>query len=55
MNRVETSRHILSIVLFVVGVLFFLLLWLGGGNLLLGLVIGAAVELVGLIFFRRGK
>ncbi len=55
MNRVESNRHILSIALFVVGVLFFLLLWLGGGNLLAGLLIGVAVELVGVIFFRRGR
>ncbi len=57
MNRVESSRHILSIALFVLGVVAFLLFWLvlTPTQPLVAILVGLAVELVGLIFFRRGK
>jgi len=47
--------HILSIVLFILGVLLLLVIGLLGKSWLIGLLFGAIFVLAGLIFFRRGK
>ncbi len=57
MNRVESTRHTVSIALFVLGVVVFLLFWLAltPTQPLLAIAVGLAIELVAVIFFRRGK
>jgi uncharacterized membrane protein len=47
--------HILSLVLFILGIALFLLIWLVGRNLLTGVLLGLVFVFAGLIFYRRGK
>jgi len=47
--------HLLSIVLFILGIVVFLVTWLAGGKLLAAILLGLIFILVGLVFYRRGK
>jgi hypothetical protein len=47
--------HILSLVLFVLGIALFLFIWLVGKSLLVGILLGLVFVLPGLILYRRGK
>jgi len=47
--------HILSLVLFVLGIALFFFVWLVGHNFLVGALFGLLCVLPGLILFRRGK
>jgi hypothetical protein len=52
------NRHIISIVVFILAVVLFLLIGLGWGGLagwLIGALVGAAFVVAGLFFWRRGK
>jgi hypothetical protein len=49
------SRHVVSYVLFVLGVVLLLALGLAGGRWFAGVVLGLACVIVGAIFYRRGK
>ena len=49
------KRHIISIVLFVLAVLLLLAFGLVADSWLLGVPLGLAFALAGLLFYRRGK
>ena len=49
------KRHVLSYALFAVGVLFFLLVAVVARQWTLGVALGLALVLAGVIFYRRGK
>jgi hypothetical protein len=52
------NRHIISIVIFVLAVVLFLLMGLGWGGLqgwLIGALVAAAFIVAGVFFYRRGK
>jgi hypothetical protein len=52
------NRHIISVVIFVLAAVLFLLIGLGWGGLagwLVGALVGAAFVVAGLFFWRRGK
>ncbi len=54
-NEAVKSRHIVSVVLFVVAVVFLVLGGVVAHNWLIGILIGLAFVFGGLIFYRRGK
>jgi cytochrome c oxidase assembly factor CtaG len=47
--------HLLSIVLFILGVVAFVVAWLAGVQVLGAAALGLAIELLGLILYRRGR
>ena len=52
------NRHIISIVLFILAVVLFLVIglgWTGWVGWLIGALVGAAFAVAGLVFYRRGK
>jgi hypothetical protein len=52
------TRHIISIVLFILAVALFLMMGLGWGGLvgwLIGALVAAAFIVAGVFFYRRGK
>lgn len=49
------KKHIFSIVLFVLALVWVLFLGLLGDSWLLGLALGGVFLLAGLVFYRRGK
>ena len=54
-ERPMKNRRIISITLFVVGVLLCLYMGLAAGNWGTGVLLGLVLEVGGIIFFRRGK
>jgi hypothetical protein len=49
------NRHLLSYVLFILGVVVLLLIGLLAGEWLLGILLGLAFAVVGFIIYRRGR
>ncbi len=49
------NRHLISYVLFILGVILLLALGLAGGRWVTGVLLGLVLAIVGLIFYRRGK
>jgi hypothetical protein len=49
------NRHIISYVLFVLGIVILLVLGLASGRWIEAVVLGLAFAVVGVIFHRRGK
>jgi hypothetical protein len=49
------NRHIISYVLFILGIVLLLALGLTGGRWFASVVLGLAFAIVGVIFYRRGK
>lgn len=49
------NRHIIRYALFILGVLFFVLVGLLGGQFGAGVPLGLAFGIGGIIFYRRGK
>jgi hypothetical protein len=49
------NRHLISYILFVLGVVLLLALGLAEGQWLAGVLLGLACAIVGFIFRRRGK
>jgi hypothetical protein len=49
------NRHLLSYVLFILGVVVLLLIGLLAGEWLLGILLGLVFVVVGFIFYRRGR
>ncbi len=49
------DRHIISYVLFVLGIVILLGLGLGAGRWSAGVLLGLACLIIGVIFYRRGK
>ena len=49
------NRRVISYALFALGVVFFALLGLLGGQLTTGVVVGLMFLIGGIIFYRRGK
>ncbi len=50
-----TNRRIISYTLFILGVVLFLIFGLAGGQWATGVLLGLALEIAGIIFYRRGK
>ena len=49
------NRHLISYVLFALAVILFAVVWLLGGQLATGILVGLIFLIVGVIFYRRGK
>jgi hypothetical protein len=49
------DRHIISYILFVLGIVILLGLGLGAGRWSTGVLLGLACLIIGVIFYRRGK
>jgi len=49
-----TNRRIISYALFILGVVLFLLFGLARGQWATGVLLGLALEIAGIIFYRRG-
>lgn len=49
------NRHLISYILFILGVVLLLGLGIGAGDWLKAVLLGLACAVVGFIFYRRGK